>query len=162
MKKLLFLLLVVPTIGFSQYSKKEKKILSKLKIMNKGINMDEVIVPIYTGNIDWRKKYENTWKDALFMSGFNVSDYSTKLNSYDTRNGLFTSERTNNINGRYLLDIGECHSFPIKDLKTNEIVAIIKSEENLCDTDFRNGKKIEQIINVAINKLAAINNLNKH
>lgn len=124
MKKLLLLLLFLFSLsGYSQYSKKELKTLKKLelKIINKGLDLNADFIFLSDPSNQFRNSDEAFMSSVLFENNFNVGDY-------------YYAEETNTnvINARYVIresDIGR--TFSIKDLKTQKIVATIRSKKRL-------------------------------
>ena len=117
MKNILFLLLLIPVISFSQYSKKELKKLKKmeLKIVNRGLDLDATFVPYYRvreSGDGWNT--ETGWGEAMFTLGLDVGDYSS-------------SKTALTFNGRYIFDSNTYGVIKIQDLEdNNKIVATIK------------------------------------
>ena len=127
MKNILFLLLLIPVISFSQYSKKELKKLKKmeLKIVNRGLDLDATFVPYFKVQYYTRENgtqgvrgasVESSWAEAMFTLGLDVGDYSS-------------SETALTFNGRYVFDCNTYGIIKIQDLQNNnKIVATIKYE----------------------------------
>ena len=120
MKNILFLLLLIPVISFSQFSKKELKKFKKmdLKIVNRGLDLNATFVAYSDqttqGLIDL---VEDSWDTAMFSQGLEVGDYS---------------QQSLIFNGRYVFDTSTHKQIKIQDLNNNnKIVATITYKGNL-------------------------------
>ena len=103
MKNLVTLILILfCTYGYSQYSKKELKAISKaeIKIVNRGLDLDATFIPYSNANDSGtRSKLVEDWKETLFEVGREVGSWSEESNTI-----LFE--------GRYNFAIGEgCRFF---------------------------------------------------
>ena len=130
MKKLLFLLFFIPVLSFSQYSKKELKKLEKmeLKIVNRGLDLNETFVPYYKKN----NFIESSWAEAMFTLGLDVGDYSSQKQIKDSNNRETELSRTVTFNGRYVFDSNAFGVIKILDLyNDNKIVATIRYKGSL-------------------------------
>ena len=136
MKNILFLLLLIPVISFSQYSKKELKKLKKmeLKIVNRGLDLNASFVPYsngtYPSGAQWNN--ESDWVDAMFTLGLEVGDYSQERQVKDANNREMNLSNSLIFNGRYVFDTSTHKQIKIQDLNNNnKIVATITYKGNL-------------------------------
>ena len=150
MKNILFLLLLIPVISFSQYSKKELKKLKKmeLKIVNRGLDLNASFVPYsngtYPSGAQWNN--ESDWVDAMFTLGLEVGDYSQERQVKDANNREMNLSNSLIFNGRYVFDVTNYDNFKgvikIQDLNNNnKIVATISYRR-----DIRTSLKMEYVI----------------
>ena len=140
MKNILFLLLLIPVISFSQYSKKELKKLKKmeLKIVNRGLDLDATFVPYFEVQYYTRENgtqgvrgasVESSWAEAMFTLGLDVGDYSRQSQVKDANNREMNLSNSLIFNGRYVFDCNTYGIIKIQDLQNNnKIVATIKYE----------------------------------
>lgn len=136
MNKLLLVLLIIPTISFSQYTKKElKKIKNlELKINNRGLDLTATFIP-FSNRIGYDKSWdvaaESNWEQALFSAGLKVGSYSSKSTVKDTENREVLLEQANIFQGRYVFDVSKRGLIKILDLENNnQLVATVSYRYN--------------------------------
>jgi len=135
MNKLLLLLLIAPTVSFSQYTKKQLKKLEKmeLKVINRGLDLSETFV-VYTKETSQNlvDLVEDSWELALFSKGLKVGDYYSEKSVIDGNNRELNVSSTLYFNGRYLFNIETHGQIKILDLENNnQIVAYITYKKDL-------------------------------
>jgi len=135
MKNILFLLLLIPVISFSQFSKKELKKFKKmdLKIVNRGLDLNATFVAYSEqstqGYIDL---VEDSWETAMFSQGLEVGDYSEQRQVKDANNREMNLSGSLIFNGRYVFDTSTHKQIKIQDLNNNnKIVATITYKGSL-------------------------------
>ena len=132
MKKLLLLLLFIPLVSYTQYSKKELRKLKKvnLNIVNRGLDLNATFV-VYSNSEDedYWKYNNNQWEAAMFSKGLDVGDYTYQRQVKDANNREMTLSNSITFNGRYIFDTSSS-VLSIKDLQNNnKIVATITFEK---------------------------------
>jgi hypothetical protein len=135
MKKLLLLLLIVPVIGLSQYTKKELKKLDKmeLKIVNRGLDLNSTFV-VYSEESSQQliDLVEDSWETAMFSKGLDVGDYYEESQVKDTNNREMALSNSITFNGRYVFDTSTRGQIKIQDLENNnKLVASITYKRDL-------------------------------
>jgi len=135
MKKLLLLLLIVPVIGLSQYTKKELKKLDKmeLKIVNRGLDLNSTFV-VYSEESSQQliDLVEDSWETAMFSKGLDVGDYYEESQVKDTNNREMALSNSITFNGRYVFDTSTRGQIKIQDLENNnKLVAYITYKRDL-------------------------------
>lgn len=131
MKKTFLIILILPMITFSQYSKKELKKINnlELKINNRGLDLTAAFVPFsyrigYDESSD--ASAESNWEQALFSAGLKVGSYSSKSTVKDTENREVLLEEAYVFKGRYVFDVSKRGLIKILDLENdNQIVATV-------------------------------------
>jgi len=135
MKKVLVLLLIVPVIGLSQYTKKELKKLDKmeLKIVNRGLDLNSTFV-VYSEESSQQliDLVEDSWETAMFSKGLDVGDYYEESQVKDTNNREMALSNSITFNGRYVFDTSTRGQIKIQDLENNnKLVASITYKRDL-------------------------------
>ena len=135
MKKILFLLLIAPTVSFSQYTKKQLKQLEKmeLKIINRGLNLSETFVVFSKqSSQNLIDLVEDSWEMALFAKGLNVGDYYSQNKVFDGNNREINVASSLYFNGRYIFDTSTHRQIKILDLENNnQLVASVTYKRDL-------------------------------
>ena len=135
MKKVLVILLIVPVIGLSQYTKKELKKLDKmeLKIVNRGLDLNSTFV-VYSEESSQQliDLVEDSWETAMFSKGLDVGDYYEESQVKDTNNREMALSNSITFNGRYVFDTSTRGQIKIQDLENNnKLVASITYKRDL-------------------------------
>lgn len=135
MNKLLLLLLIAPTVSFSQYTKKQLKQLEKmeLKIFNRGLDLSETFVVLSEQSSQKLTDIvEDSWEVALFSKGLDVGDYYSENKMVDGNNREINVASSLYFNGRYILDTSTPRQIKIFDLNNNnKLVASITYKRDL-------------------------------
>ena len=110
MKKLLLILLFVPLFSYQTFSQSKKalKKVKKIKIINRGLNLDGTFVPVVNKDYFNRllvKRIEASVESAMFAMGFQTGDYYEKQTAKDANNREMTLQTTRVIKGDYSVNI---------------------------------------------------------
>ena len=163
-KYIILTLLFFVSFSYAQkLTKWEKKQIEKLelKIINRGLDMNSIIVPYYRRNDggSFAKKAEDWWEEDLFEAGFEVGgSYNDKAVIKDTENREMLLYKEIEFKGRYVFDFkSEGKDFfldsppdnviKIYDLaNNNKLVCTIKFKANVIMSELSIDKKLRKYI----------------
>ena len=151
-KYIILTLLFFVSFSYAQkLTKWEKKQIEKmeLKIINRGLDMNSIIVPYYSRNnqymfklySEFTKDAEDMWEEDLFEAGFEVGgSYNDKAVIKDTENREMLHYKEVEFKGRYVFEFTNKKKFLFTDPLPANVIKIYDLENNnklVCTIKFK-------------------------